>query len=77
MIDDSRNGKIDIIITKSISRFARNTVDSLNYVRELRNKGIEIIFEKDNISTLDPKIDFFLTLISSMHRKKQEIHLKM
>ena len=45
MIDDCRAGRIDLIITKSISRFARNTLDCLNYVRELKEKGIAIIFE--------------------------------
>ena len=51
MIADCRAGKIDMIITKSISRFARNTLDCLNYVRELKDLGIGIIFEKEYIST--------------------------
>ena len=51
MIADCRAGKIDMIITKSISRFARNTLDCLNYVRELKDLGIGIIFEKENINT--------------------------
>lgn len=55
MIADCRAGKIDMIITKSISRFARNTLDCLNYVRELKDLGIGIIFEKENINTLDAK----------------------
>lgn len=50
----ARNHELDMIITKSISRFARNTVDCLNYVRELRYIGIEIFFEKKNISSLNP-----------------------
>ena len=49
MIEDSLAGKIDLIITKSVSRFARNTVDSLTTVRELKEKGVEIYFEKENI----------------------------
>lgn len=49
MIADCRSGKIDMIITKSISRFARNTLDCLNYVRELKDLGIGIIFEKEYI----------------------------
>jgi len=49
MISDCNEGKIDLIITKSSSRFARNTVDCLNYVRKLRLIGVEIFFEKDNI----------------------------
>ncbi|HEY5563784.1 MAG TPA: recombinase family protein [Clostridiaceae bacterium] len=53
MIEDCKAGKIDVIITKSISRFARNTLDYLNYVRLLNDLGIEVIFEKENIRTLD------------------------
>ena len=53
MIADCRTGKIDLIITKSISRFARNTLDCLNYVRELKELGVGIRFEKENIDTLD------------------------
>ena len=53
MISDCRKGKIDRIITKSISRFARNTLDCLNYVRELKELGIGVTFEKENIDTLD------------------------
>ncbi len=52
MIEDCRNKKIDRIITKSISRFARNTLDCLNYVRELKALGIGVTFEKENIDTL-------------------------
>lgn len=66
MIADCRAGKIDMIITKSISRFARNTLDCLNYVRELKDLGIEIIFEKENINTLDAKGEVFLTILSSL-----------
>ena len=57
MVADAKAGKIDLIITKSVSRFARNTVDSLTTIRELREKGIEIFFEKENLWTLDPKVD--------------------
>ncbi len=66
MIDDCRAGLIDIILTKSISRFARNTLDCLNYVRELKEKGICIIFEKENINTLDAKGEVLLTILSSL-----------
>lgn len=55
MIQDALSGKIDLIVTKSVSRFARNTVDSLTTVRQLKEKGIEIYFEKENIWTLDSK----------------------
>lgn len=66
MIADCRAGKIDMIITKSISRFARNTLDCLNYVRELKELGIGIIFEKENINTLDAKGEVLLTILSSL-----------
>ncbi len=66
MIQDCREGKIDLIITKSISRFARNTLDCLNYVRELKEKGIAIRFEKENIDTMDAKGEVLLTILSSL-----------
>lgn len=66
MIADCRAGKIDLVITKSISRFARNTLDCLNYVRELKDLGIGIIFEKENINTLDAKGEVLLTILSSL-----------
>ena len=49
MIEECKQGKVDMVITKSVSRFARNTVDSLTTVRELKEKGVEIYFEKENI----------------------------
>lgn len=66
MIADCRAGKIDRIITKSISRFARNTLDCLNYVRELKALGVGITFEKENIDTLDAKGEVLLTILSSL-----------
>ena len=51
MIQDSLNGKIDLILTKSISRFARNTLDTLKYVRMLKEKNVAILFEEENIKT--------------------------
>ncbi len=66
MIADCREGKIDIIITKSISRFARNTLDCLNYVRELKERGVSVIFEKENINTMDAKGEVLLTILSSL-----------
>lgn len=66
MINDCEEGKIDLIITKSISRFARNTLDCLKYVRQLKEKGIGIFFEKENINTLDSKGEVLLTILSSL-----------
>ena len=70
MKTDALNGKIDLIITKSISRFARNTVDTLVTVRELKNKGIECYFEKENIWTLDSKSEILLTIMSSLAQEE-------
>lgn len=61
MIADALDGKIDLIVMKSVSRFARNTVDSLTTVRKLKEKGVEVYFEKENIFTLDSKGDAFTT----------------
>ena len=66
MIADCREEKIDMIITKSISRFARNTLDCLNYVLELKELRIGIVFEKENINTLDAKGEVLLTILSSL-----------
>lgn len=70
MIQSARDGNIDLILTKSISRFARNTVDTITYVRELRELNVEVFFEKENISSLDPKIDFMLTILSSIAQEE-------
>lgn len=58
MVSDALAGKLDLIVTKSVSRFARNTVDSLSTVRKLKEKGVEVYFEKENIYTLDSKGSF-------------------
>ena len=70
MIDDALNGKIDLIVTKSVSRFARNTVDSLVTIRELKAKGVEVYFEKENIWTLDSKGELLLTIMSSLAQEE-------
>ena len=59
MVQDALDGKIDLIITKSVSRFARNTVDSLTTIRKLKENGVECYFEKENIWTFDSKGDIF------------------
>ena len=66
MIDMALSGGIDLILTKSISRFARNTVDTLQTVRKLKAIGVEVIFEKENLHTLDPKCEMILTIFSSL-----------
>jgi len=70
MITDALDGKIDLILTKSISRFARNTVDSLVTVRKLKEKGVEIYFEKENIYTLDAKGEILITIMSSLAQEE-------
>ena len=63
MINDCLSGKIDYIITKSVSRFARNTVECLEYVRSLKAQGIGIFFEEQNIDTLKNESELYLSLI--------------
>lgn len=70
MVKDAMDGKIDLIVTKSVSRFARNTVDSLTTVRKLKDKGIEIYFEKENIWTLDAKGELLITIMSSLAQEE-------
>ena len=70
MIQDALAGKIDLIITKSVSRFARNTVDSLTTVRKLKEKGVEVYFEKENIYTLDSKGELLITIMSSLAQEE-------
>ncbi|MCR4719800.1 MAG: recombinase family protein [Firmicutes bacterium] len=70
MIKDALEGKIDLIITKSVSRFARNTVDTLVTVRELKDNGVEVYFEKENIYTLDSKGELFITIMSSLAQEE-------
>lgn len=70
MIDDARAGKIDYIITKSISRFARNTADSLTNLRILRNLGINVFFEKENINSLEATGELLITILSSLAQEE-------
>ena len=70
MIKDALDGKIDLILTKSVSRFARNTVDTLTTVRKLKDKGIELYFEKENIYTLDSKGELLITIMGSLAQEE-------
>lgn len=70
MIDDALAGKIDLIVTKSVSRFSRNTVDSLKTIRELKKAGTEVYFEKENIYTFDGKGELLLTIMSSLAQEE-------
>ena len=66
MIDDCEAGNIDMIITKSISRFARNTLDCLKYIRKLKDKNIPVFFEKEAINTMDAKGEVLITIMASL-----------
>ena len=72
MIRCCRRGSIDIILAKSVSRFARNTVESLQYVRELKTLGIAVIFEKENINTLEQTDEMLLTIFSWFAQAESE-----
>ncbi len=66
MIDDGLDGKFDLIVTKEVSRFARNTLDSIQYTRQLLANGVAVYFQNDNINTLDEDSEFRLTIMASM-----------
>ena len=70
MVADALEGGIDLIVTKSVSRFARNTVDSLTTVRKLKEKGVEVWFEKENIYTLDSKGELLIPIMSSLAQEE-------
>lgn len=70
MIADALAGRIDLIVTKSVSRFARNTVDSLTTIRKLKEHGTEVYFEKENIWTFDGKGELLLTIMSSLAQEE-------
>ena len=70
MIKDALDGKIDLIITKSISRFARNTLDTISITRELKAKGVEVYFEKENLWTFDSKNELVLTIMASIAQEE-------
>lgn len=70
MVDNAMGGNIDLIITKSVSRFARNTVDSLTTIRNLKEIGCECYFEKENIWTFDGKGELLLTIMSSLAQEE-------
>ena len=72
MINDCMNGKIDIILTKSISRFSRNLVDTIQYVRMLKSKGVTVIFEKENINTSTMESEMQLALLSTLAQNEVE-----
>lgn len=72
MLNACRQGKIDLILVKSISRFARNTVDCLSTIRMLREHHVGVIFEKENINTLTANSEFLITLFSCFAQAESE-----
>ncbi|MBR0596447.1 recombinase family protein [Sinanaerobacter chloroacetimidivorans] len=72
MLHDCRLGKIDLIITKSVTRFARNTVDSIKAIRKLKSWGVEVYFEKERVSSLSEKSEQLLTILSSIAQGESE-----
>jgi site-specific DNA recombinase len=72
MIDECMAGNIDMVITKSISRFARNTLDCLKYIRQLKEKSIPVYFEKENINSMDSKGEVMLTIMASLAQQESQ-----
>ena len=72
MIAECMDGNIDLVITKSISRFARNTLDCLKYIRQLKDKNISVFFEKENINTMDAKGEVLLTIMASLAQQESQ-----
>ena len=72
MNDDCEAGNIDMIITKSISRFARNTLDCLKYIRQLKDKNIPVFFEKESINTMDAKGEVLITIMASLAQQESQ-----
>jgi site-specific DNA recombinase len=72
MIDECMVGSIDMVITKSISRFARNTLDCLKYIRQLKEKSIPVFFEKENINSMDSKGEVMLTIMASLAQQESQ-----
>lgn len=72
LISDALEGKVDLILVKSISRFSRNTVDALQTIRALKSKGVTVFFEKENIDSMDMKSEFILTVMSSLAQEESQ-----
>ena len=70
MIKDAMSGKINLILTKSISRFARNTLDTISYIRKLKSAGVEVYFEKENIWTFDSKSEMVLSMLAAIAQEE-------
>lgn len=72
LMNEALNGNIDLIITKSVSRFARNTIDTLEFIRRLKEKNVAVIFEEENINTRTMQGEFLITVLSSISQQESE-----
>ncbi len=72
LVSDCKAGEVDMVITKSISRFARNTVDCLKYVRLLKELGVDVYFEEQGIHSTDPGAEFYITIYGSIAQSESE-----
>ena len=70
LLDDCRTGRVTLVYTKSISRFARNTLDCLKYIRQLKDKNIPVFFEKEAINTMDAKGEVLITIMASLAQQE-------
>ncbi len=70
MIEDAKSGKFDLIVTREVCRFARNTVDTLNFTHELKNIGVEVFFVEDNIWTMDGDGELRLSLMATLAQEE-------
>lgn len=72
MIEECMAGRINMVITKSISRFTRNTLDCLKYIRQLKDRNIPVLFEKENINTMVSKEEVLLTIMASLAQQESQ-----
>ena len=77
MVKDCENGEIDVIICKSVSRFSRNTLDAVNYIRHLRSLGVRLIFEKENIDTDSEYSEMLLTVLAAFAQEESHRYPKI
>ncbi len=73
MVELAKMGEIDLIITKSISRFTRDVIDGVTTIQDLRSHGVEVFFEKEQISSLDPSFDMILTILTSLSEEESKV----
>ena len=72
MFNDAMNNKIDLILVKSISRFGRNSLEAQDYIHTLKEKGVEVYFERENISSLDPQTELLFNFLSAVAQEESK-----